>query len=110
MRLRWRGPGDGLKDVPVLDDLGVVVQTQDVDSGVVLVAWPCLVVAENDEVRIGEPSLELDALGGVPIDPSTARTPSPPRQWHGGGAATGSLTSWQCCVVTAPNRPRGGSI
>ncbi len=60
-----RDVGDHLEDVPVLDDPAVVVEAEDVDSGVVVVAGPTLVAVQHDQVAFGDGALELDVLAGV---------------------------------------------
>src|SRR4030095_2176395 len=54
--------GNDLQHVPVLDDLAVAVDAEDVDPGVVVVARPALVAVQDDEVCLGDGPLELGAL------------------------------------------------
>jgi hypothetical protein len=56
---------DDLKHVPVLDDLAVAVEAEDVDARVILVAGPVLVAVEDRKVALGYSALELDPLCGV---------------------------------------------
>jgi len=49
----------------VLDDPAVVVEAEDVDPGVVLVAGSVLEAVQHDEVSLGDGALELDALSRV---------------------------------------------
>jgi hypothetical protein len=43
---------DDLEDIPVLDDLVVLVEAEDVDAGVVVVAGPLLEAVQDDEVPL----------------------------------------------------------
>ena len=49
----------------MLDDLAVVVEPEDVDAGVLVVAGPGLVAVQDDEVALGDHPLELDSLARV---------------------------------------------
>lgn len=60
----------GLKDVPVLDDPADLVEAEDVDAGVVPIAWPVLEAVEDHQVVLRYGPLELDALGGGTRPPS----------------------------------------
>jgi hypothetical protein len=57
-----------LEDVPVFDDLAVAVETENVDSGVVMVVRPGLVAVEHDVVVLGEGRMSRSLLkfGGDP--------------------------------------------
>jgi hypothetical protein len=57
--------GDDLQDVPVLNELAVLVEPEDVDPGVVMVTRPDLVAVQHDVVALGQGALDLDALAGV---------------------------------------------
>src|SRR5438128_11174332 len=57
--------GDDLQDVPVLDDLAVVVEPEDVDCAVVVIPGPVLEAMKYDDVAFADGSLELNALAGV---------------------------------------------
>jgi hypothetical protein len=61
---------DDLQDVPVLDDLAVGVETDDVDPGAVVVAGPAPVAVQDDEVVLGDRAQEPHLLaGGLPRHP-----------------------------------------
>src|SRR5688572_14462342 len=49
----------------MLDDLAVLVEAEDVDTGELLVARPRLVAVEGHEVAVGQRSLELHPLAGI---------------------------------------------
>jgi len=57
--------GDDLQDVPVLNDLAVLVEPEDVNPGVVTVTRPDLVAMQHDVVALGQGALDLDVLAGV---------------------------------------------
>ncbi len=40
---------DSLEDIPVLDDLAVVVEPEDIDPGPVAITWPVLIAVQDDE-------------------------------------------------------------
>ena len=46
--------GDALQNVPVFDDLAVIIETEDIDAGPVAVSWPLLIAVEDDELTIGQ--------------------------------------------------------
>lgn len=49
----------------MLDDPVRVVEAEDVDAGVVIVARPMLVAVQHDQVTLDDRALDLDALAGV---------------------------------------------
>ena len=49
----------------MLDDSAVLVESEDVDSGVVVISRPLLMTVENDMVSLRERPLEYDSLAGV---------------------------------------------
>ena len=54
-----------MQHVPVLYDLAVVVQPEDVDSGPGMIAGPFLPAVQHHVVAFGDQALELDALAGI---------------------------------------------
>src|SRR5262249_45729916 len=56
---------DALEHVPVLDDLAIIVEPEDIDAGPVAIARPLLVTVQHDELALGDRALELDALARV---------------------------------------------
>src|SRR3954451_11277371 len=57
--------GDDLQDIPVLDDLAVGVEAEDVDAGVVVVAGPGLMAVQDDMVTLGNRANEPHPLARV---------------------------------------------
>ena len=53
-----------LQHIPVLDDLAVVVQPENVDTRPGMVAWPVLPAVQDDKVAFGDSADEIDALVG----------------------------------------------
>ena len=43
-----------LQNVPVFDDLAVIIETEDIDAGPVAVSWPLLIAVQDDELTIGQ--------------------------------------------------------
>ena len=58
------GVGDDLQHVPMLDDLAVVGQAEDVDAGVVRVAGPLLEAMQDDELPSASTRLNSTRLPG----------------------------------------------
>src|ERR1044071_2293534 len=54
--------GNALQNVPVLDDLAVVIETKDIDAGPIAVSWPLLIAVQDDELTIGQHPAKPDAL------------------------------------------------
>src|SRR5207253_4585204 len=59
-----RFSGDRLQHVPVLDDLPVVIEAEDVDARPIAISRPLLVAVQDDVVALGDHSLELHLLAG----------------------------------------------
>ena len=55
---------DDLEHIPVLDYLAVGVDSEDVDTGVVMVTRPHLVAVQHDVLTLCDGSYELDPLSG----------------------------------------------
>jgi len=53
---------DDLQHVPVFNDFAFVIQSEDVNPGVVVVAWPVLEAVKNNKLTLGNGSLDLDAF------------------------------------------------
>src|SRR5688500_3016061 len=49
----------------MLDDLAVVIQSEDVDASPIAVAWPLLVAMQYDVIPFGNHALEVDAFAGI---------------------------------------------
>src|SRR5712691_9599206 len=60
-RLWW----NALKHIPMLDDLTVGIEPEDVDAGPVCVTWPLLTTMQHDVILFSENSLEVNSLSGV---------------------------------------------
>ena len=54
-----------LQHIPVLDDLSGIVESEDVDASVFVVARPGLVAMQNNEIVLCDRPFELNALAGV---------------------------------------------
>src|SRR5216684_5000133 len=54
-----------LQYVPVLNHLAVVVEAEDVDTGPVGIAGPCLVAVQHHVAPLGDDALELDMLARI---------------------------------------------
>ena len=48
----------------MLDDLAVLIETEDVDPSPVSITGPFLMAMQHDEVALGDDTLEVDALPG----------------------------------------------
>ena len=59
------GLRNDLKYIPVLHDLSVVVESKDVDTSVILIAWPLLIAVEHNIVSLSDGSLEVHSLARV---------------------------------------------
>lgn len=46
----------------MLDDLAGVIETEDIDPGVVLIVWPVLVTVQHHQIAFGNGPLEIDPL------------------------------------------------
>ena len=57
--------GNDLQHVPVLDDLSGIVESEDVDASVIVIARPGLVAMQNNEIALCDHPFELNALAGV---------------------------------------------
>lgn len=53
---------DWLDDVPVLDYLAVVIESEDIDASPVCVAGPMLIAVQDHMVALGDNPAELDVL------------------------------------------------
>src|SRR5688500_16854765 len=60
-----RGLWNRLKDVPVLDDLAVLIESENIDPRPVAVAWPVLEAVKDNVVALGNHPAELHPLAGV---------------------------------------------
>ena len=85
--------GDHLQDVPVLDDLPVRVEPEDVDARVVVGAWPGLMAVQDDVVAFREGPDEVDVLAGYS---SAMRS----KYWM--NASLPSATCGLCCRYSSP--------
>src|SRR5262249_47817330 len=56
---------DDLEHVPVLDDLSIAFQSEDVDARPSVITGPILPTMKNDVVSLGYDSFELDMFAGV---------------------------------------------
>jgi hypothetical protein len=64
--------GDDLQDVPVLNDVAVLVEPEDVDPGGVMVTRPDLVTVQHDVVALGTARpLEFALAWTVVVKPAT---------------------------------------
>ena len=54
-----------MQDIPVLDELAVRVESKDVDAGPGAVARPLLVTMQDDEIALGDRTLDVDSLAGI---------------------------------------------
>src|SRR5512145_596913 len=56
---------DYLQHVPMLDDLPVFVEAEDVDPCIVLAAWPSLMAVQDDVLALSDGADELHVLAGI---------------------------------------------
>lgn len=54
-----------LQNIPVLDNLPICIETEDIDASPMLVTWPFLITMKHDMVVLGNDALEVHALARV---------------------------------------------
>jgi hypothetical protein len=57
--------GDDLQHIPMLGDLAVLGQAEDVDARVIMVAGPVLPTVEDNEVSFGNASYNLNTFSRI---------------------------------------------
>src|SRR5437868_2670049 len=57
--------GDGLKDIPMLNDFPLLIEPKNIDPGPIFITWPLLVTVQDHVVSFGNSALEVHTLARI---------------------------------------------